>query len=124
MKTWSSYAAAAFLVLLAGSGGGALLWPEHAGAFVFAALVALAVQLLAFALLMGLRGSPRLLLAGWVGGVALRMTALVAAGLWLVNGGPYPARPALLAMVAALTVLALIEPLALRRTAKPTGSVR
>ncbi len=123
MRAWSAYALVAILVVLVGLAVTSALSPRHTGAYVFAALVALAVQLVAFALLVSVRHHPEWLLAAWSGGVLFRMAALVAVGLWLTDGGPYPALPALLTLVIVLTVLALIEPLALRRYMKPIRSV-
>ncbi len=123
MRIWSTYSALASAMVFSGLGIAASLAPEHAGAFLLAGLVALGVQLIAFAPVVALRRQPYMLLAAWAGGVLLRMGALLVVGLWLVGGGPYAATPALLALAATLTVLAMIEPLALRRAARSSAAV-
>jgi len=123
VKLWLAYAAVATPITLAGIGVAILVSPSHRDALAFAGVSSLVVQLVAFALLVVARKQPTLLLAAWGGGMLLRMIAVLAVGLWLTGGGPFPAQPSLLAMVAVLTGLALLEPLALRRTHESTEHV-
>jgi hypothetical protein len=115
VKGWARYAAAALVIAAGGVAAAALAYPAARAAFVFSGLLALAIQWLAFAVLIPARGRPNLVLAAWVFGVLLRLGAVGVVALWLTGGGPYQARPALLTLVGLLTLLALLEPPALRR---------
>ena len=119
MRTWARYALLAAAIAAAGVVLGSLLVPAARDAIAFAAGTALSVQLVAFALLLRARGRPTAVLAAWVAGVLLRMGVVAGVALWLTRGGPYEARTALLALVALLMALALLEPPVLRRLEKP-----
>ena len=113
MKKWAIYAVtSAFLV-----GVPALLIsfmfepPARFGIWVGSA-VAWLVQVLAFAMLIAAtQRRAKLVLAGWTAGTMLR---LVGVGIlaWLTLGGilGLPAEPTLVALVAALFALLLLEP--------------
>jgi hypothetical protein len=78
--------------------------------------VAWLVQAAAFGILLVMvRRRPKLVLAGWTAGTLLRLAA-VGLAAWLTLSGvlALPAEPTLLALVAALFVLLLLEPVVFR----------
>jgi zinc transporter ZupT len=74
------------------------------------------VQAAAFAILIAtVRRRPKRVLIGWTAGTILRLAAVgVAAWLTLGDVLPLPAEPTLLALVAALFLLLLLEPVVFR----------
>jgi len=84
---------------------------------IFAGLaVAWLVQAVAFGiLLVTVRRRPKLVVAGWTAGSILRLAA-VGLAAWLTLSGvlALPAEPTLLALVTALFVLLLLEPVVFR----------
>lgn len=119
MRGWARYALLASVIAAAGAALGSVLVPAARDAVLFAAVTALAVQLIAFALLLPARGRPTAVLAAWVAGVLLRLGVVAGVALWLTRGNSFDATAALLALVALLMALALLEPPALRRLEKP-----
>ncbi len=78
--------------------------------------VAWLVQAAAFGILLAtVRRRPKLIVAGWTAGAILRLAA-VGLAAWLTLGGvlALPAEPTLLALVAALFILLLLEPVVFR----------
>jgi hypothetical protein len=73
------------------------------------------VQLLAFGLLLMLRGQPQLFMAAWLSGMVLRFGVLGAGAFWLTREPVLPRGTALLSYVAFVFLLLLLEPLFLRR---------
>jgi hypothetical protein len=90
------------------------LGSSASSAILFAAAVAYVLQLVAFGALLALRNHATLFLAGWVGGMLLRVVGLIFAGLWL-SRTPLPRATAMLSLVGFLFVLILLEPLFLPR---------
>lgn len=78
------------------------------------AVVAFAVQVTAFALLMSLRGAMSVM-AAWGLGVLLRFAALAAYAVLAVKVMALPAAPALISLVAFLFLTTLVEPVLLKR---------
>ena len=115
MKAWLADAGAALALTGAGILGASLFLSARAyeGAWR-GGVIAYAVQLIAFAVLVKVRGrNERAFLLGWAGGIALRFGAVVGTGL-ILRSGATPMGPVLISMVAILFVLALLEPLFLR----------
>lgn len=113
MRAWRTYAvwSAAVLLLLAVVVGLAL--PARATGWIWtSAAVAYGVQLAAFGALVAVRRRPERFVAGWVGGIALRIATVAALALWVVRGPS--AAAALLSLVGFLFVLMLMEPVFLR----------
>ncbi|MEN8374539.1 MAG: hypothetical protein ABFS34_03745 [Gemmatimonadota bacterium] len=123
MRRWLHYAAASAVIVAAGVGLGSALAREHWEAFLLAGALALAVQLAAFGALVWAAGRPTEFLAAWAGGMVLRLGVVIGLGVWLTRGGPFAPLPTLLAAIALLFALALLEPWALRRKNEPTGRV-
>ena len=116
MKAWGAYALAALTLTAVG----VLLTtrfvsPDARSAVVFGGALAWAVQLLAFALLIALRGQSTLFMAGWLGGMMLRFIVLGLVAFWLTRTGAFPLDAALLSLVGFVFLLLLLEPLFLRR---------
>ncbi len=79
-------------------------------------VVAWLVQAAAFGILLAtVRRRPKLIVAGWTAGAILRLAA-VGLAAWLTLGEvlALPAEPTLLALVAALFILLLLEPVVFR----------
>jgi hypothetical protein len=106
--------AAALLVVVVS----VVLWPfldETArwGVLV-AGLIALPVQLLAFSLLVRVRGRANGFLKAWAGGMALRAVALLAVAIVVIRSGAASAVPLLLALAGFFFGLLLLEPMYFR----------
>ena len=90
------------------------LWPFLDGAgrsgLLLAAVVAVPVQIVAFALLYRFRGEVNAFLAAWVGGTLVRMAVLGAFAFALVRSGADGAIPALLGLAGFFFGLLLLEP--------------
>jgi hypothetical protein len=114
-KSWAAYAVSA-IALIAIVGWLLTLGfpgPQDAAAIRLSAIVAIVVQLVAFAITRML--APRRLIAGWGAGSLLRFIALVAYAFLAVNGLGVAPVAALVSLAAFLFLSTLIEPLFLRR---------
>ena len=109
------YGAAAVAVVGLGT---LALWPflEPAGrqGVLLAALVALPVQLVAFAILMRFRGKVKGFMAAWAGGMAVRVLALAAVSFVVIRSGGDGVVPTLLALAGFFFALNLLEPIYFR----------
>ncbi len=115
-RAWAAYAVSALLVVAVLAGVGLLIADATArSGLLVAAAVAWVVQLAAFAGLLAVRDRPGLFLAGFVGGMLLRVGMVVGAGLWLQASGVFPALPTMIGFVAFLFVLLLLEAVFVRR---------
>lgn len=116
MKAWLSYAAsAAALTGIAGLVATQLVAPASTTAVWVGALVALAVQLVAFAALLAFRDRGPLFMLGWLGGMLLRFGAVGALAFWLSRTNTLPRDAALISLVGFVFMLLLLEPVFLRR---------
>ena len=116
MKAWLTYAGVSAVVIAAGALLGIIVAPAgSAGAIGFAAALAYALQLVAFAALVAVRRRNELFLIGWVTGMVLRFGALGVVALWLARSPVFPRTVALVSLVAFVFVLLILEPLFLRR---------
>lgn len=116
MRAWLAYAAVGGVVTLAGAALGSLFVPRGAVSAVwFAAGLAYALQLAAFAGLVAVRERKELFLLGWLGGLVLRFAAVGGVAYWLARSPVFARDAALLSMVAFVFLLLLLEPLFLRR---------
>jgi hypothetical protein len=109
------YGGVSLLVILLAVAG---LWPwvsssARAG-ILFAALVAFAVQMIAFILLVRFWGEGKKFLLVWVGGTVVRMGVILLAALWVSLREALPPAPTLLALAGFFFGLLLLEPLFLR----------
>jgi hypothetical protein len=86
----------------------------RATAIWVAALLAYALQLAAFALLIAFRDQAQLFLMAWAGGMVLRVLALVGCAYWVSQTNALPRAPLLLGYVGFVFLLVLLEPLFLR----------
>jgi hypothetical protein len=111
-----AYAGVALVVVVVGGAVlGLVLGGDAARAVWWSAAVAYAVQLAAFGMLLAVRKRQGLFLAGMVGGMGLRLVAVILAGLWVTRTGAYPAAALLVSLVAFLFVLLLLEPVFIRK---------
>ncbi len=113
MKAWLSYAGWTALVVL----GvvvvvGSLAPPASTSVVWVAGASAYAAQLIAFAALILVRRRPGRFVAGWAGGIALRVLTVGGLAVWVLPGEG--AAVALLSLVGLLFVLMLMEPVFLR----------
>ena len=96
---------------------GAIAWaftsPEGRTAVAASAVVALAIQLIAFSIARRMRS--RNLILGWGLGSALRLVSLVLFALIVARLWRAPLTPALLSFAGFLFVTTVVEPLFLRR---------
>jgi hypothetical protein len=119
VNAWLTYAAVSAVVTLAGAAVGSLLVSDGAARAVwFAAGLAYALQLIAFAALVAVRGRNELFLVGWLAGLILRFGALAVVAFWLSRTPVFPRAAALLSLVSFVFVLLMLEPLFLRRGAQ------
>jgi len=79
-----------------------------------AALVAYAVQLVAFGVLVRGQGRPGRFLVGWAGGMLLRFAGLAGMAIWVTVSDAHHAESALLSLIGFVMVLVLLEPVFLR----------
>lgn len=95
-----------------------VLWPFLDGAgrngVLFAAAIALPVQIAAFAVLLRYRGETNGFLAAWVGGTLVRMIVIGVAAVAVISSGMDGAIPMLLALPAFFFGLLLLEPVYFR----------
>ena len=103
-----SLGVAGLLVLLVGGSSGRTdaVWPMVALAY--------GTQLAAYGMLIAVYGRTRFFL-GWGGGILLRFAALGAGAVWVVRAELDRPALRLLSLAGALFVLALLEPLFIRR---------
>ena len=115
MNAWLSYALGAAVVVGLGLIGASFFVSDRALTAVWlAGALAYVVQMLAFAVLLRVRGrDERAFLMGWAGGMALRFVTVVAVALWATRSFD-PATPLLIGLVGFVFVLVLLEPLFLR----------
>ncbi len=85
---------------------------------VTAALVALPVQIVSFALLRRYRGELKRFLAAWVGGTLIRMLVIGAVAFFVIRSGAEGAVPMLLALASFFFGLLLLEPIYFRPQAE------
>lgn len=86
----------------------------EAGAIWTGAGIAYVIQLLAFAVLLKLRGHATWFMAAWLSGMILRFGAVAVCAIWLYETDALPRGPTLLSLVGILFMLVLLEPLFLR----------
>lgn len=114
------YAGTGLLLTLVAAGVATLVLPaDAAGAVWFAAALAYALQLVAFAVLVAVRERHELFLVGWLAGMGLRFLAIGAVAFWLTHDPVLPRGAALLSLVTFVFLLLLLEPLFLRRHLHP-----
>ena len=114
-SAWIAYALAG-LALTAVIAGSILLLvqPGTGRAVLIAAVIAYGLQLAAFGILLWLRESAQLFLAGWLGGMVLRFGALALCVFWAGRTGTIAREPLLLSLVGFVFLLLLLEPVFLR----------
>lgn len=114
-RAWLAYAAAG-LVVTAVLGGIASLMLESGrlSALWIAAGAAYGLQLMAFALLVRMRGQPQLFLVAWLGGMVLRFATVGLVAYWLSRNVAQPRATVLISFVGFVFVLLLLEPVFLR----------
>jgi hypothetical protein len=121
LRAWLAYAGVGLLVTAAVAGAATLVVDREAGrAIVAMAGIAYAVQLLAFAALLAVRGKDALFLAGWLGGMILRFAGLGAVAWWVTATAALPREAALISLAGFLFLLLLLEPFFLRRGVRTT----
>ncbi|HET9949304.1 MAG TPA: hypothetical protein VFQ22_10320 [Longimicrobiales bacterium] len=102
------------------------LWPflEPAGrsGVLAAALIAVPVQIVAFAALVRTRGRTNGFLAAWLGGMALRAAVVVAVAFVALRTAHEGAVPLLLALAGYFFALLLLEPVYFRARASEGAS--
>ena len=99
MSAWLTYAAVGAAVTLAGAVVGSLLVSGGGVRAVwFAAGLAYALQLIAFAALVAVRGRNELFLVGWLAGLVLRFGVLAVVAFWLTRTPVFPRAVALLSL--------------------------
>jgi hypothetical protein len=105
---YAAISAVAIFLIAAGLGAFVYSQPEQRNAIWISAIVALAVQVAAFALARGLaRGGQGI--AGWGAGAVVSLLTLIGYGL-IVRGTTLPTGPALVSLASFLFVTELIEP--------------
>ncbi len=115
MRAVGGYAAVgAVLLAVVVLGLRPLLGAAAGAAVAWMAVLAWAVQLVAFALLRAARRDTRLFLTAWVGGTVVRLGLLGVVGFWVMRSRAVPAAPALLALAGSLFGLMLLEPVFFR----------
>jgi hypothetical protein len=115
VRSWALYAlvAVASVAILGWLLTMAFPGPQGAAAIRLSAIVAIAVQLAAFAITAAI--AQRHLIAGWGAGSLLRFLTLIVYALLAVKVLALPAVPALVSLAAFLFVSTLVEPLFLRQ---------
>ncbi len=112
MKTWLLYGGSSALLVGLGGTAANLLEPSAASAVWVGLGLAWMVQILAFAILLGVVSwRPRLIVAGWTAGTFIRLLALsLIAWLSLSRNWAFPADTTLIATVVGFFGLLLLEP--------------
>lgn len=95
--------------------------PQARTGVTVAASVALVVQVLLFHWLQRVWGEGRRFLGAWIGGMLTRLVAVAATAWFVVATGIPPTAP-LLALVALLFAMLLLEPVFLRATSNEGAS--
>lgn len=109
-------AAAAVLIVLAAFLLGLLFrLPGDERAIRISAVIAFAVQVFAFAVVMVVGGAGANVFPAWGLGILLRLAALAVMGFWVMSALHLRAEPALVSLAAFFFVTTLIEPLLLLR---------
>lgn len=118
MMAWARYAGVA-LVVVAGAGAvvALLVGSAAAPAVLVGAAVAYLIQLVAFGLLVRVRGRPERFVVAWGAGTVLRFALVAVLGLWVTQARSVSFEPAPLLLSAAgfVVLLALLEPVFLHR---------
>ncbi len=116
MKAWTAYAGASLVLVAACAGlAGAATGGAATRAIWLSAGLAWVLQLIAFALLVGVRRQASLFMFGWVGGMGLRFLTLGVLAYFGTRSTALPAEPLLISFVAFLVGLILLEPVFLKR---------
>jgi hypothetical protein len=116
MKAWVGYAGLALVLAVVGMGVAAVATtPEAARGVRFAAVLAWAVQVGAFAFLVWVREQPALFLAAWVAGIGLRFVVVGLVAFWVTRTQVYPPAPTLVGLVGFVFIMVLLEPLFLKK---------
>jgi len=89
--------------------------PGDAHAIRVSAVIAFAVQVFAFAVVLVVAGAGTNVFPAWGLGMLLRLAALAVMGFWAVRALGLRAEPALISLATFFFVTTLVEPLALRR---------
>lgn len=100
------------------------LGPDGRRGVVVAGLIALAVQVVAFSLLLRFRGRMNGFLAVWAGGTLVRMAVVVGVAVVTLRAGTAGAVPMLLALAGFFFGLLLLEPIYFRPGAGEPTEVR
>ena len=102
-----------------------LFWPflDPIGrqGILVAALVALPIQIVSYAVLQHYRGELTGFLAAWVGGTLVRMVAVGVVAFLVIRSGTEMAIPMLLALVSFFFALLLLEPIYFRSEQQGTS---
>ena len=115
LAAWFAYALTGLIVTTLIAVVGVLLVEGNAARAVWtAAGVAYGIQLLAFGLLLWLRGQPHLFMAAWLGGMVLRFAVLGLGAYWLSRTAALPRGTTLISFVGFVFLLLLLEPVFLR----------
>ena len=115
LRAWLAYGLTALCVLGVVAGlVSRVISPAAQRAVWFAAGLACALQLVAFAGLLRVRDETHQFLAVWVMGMALRFGAVGGVAWWLSRSAALPREAALLSLVGFAFLLLLMEPLFLR----------
>jgi hypothetical protein len=116
VKSWLAYAGTASVLVLVGGVLGSVLADGAAARAVWVAGgLALVVQTIAFAVLLRVRYKPQLFMMGLVSGMVLRMGLVGGVAIWVTRTAVLPPATLLVALVAFVFVLLLLEPLFLRK---------
>jgi len=108
--------ASAVLIVLAAFLLGLLFrLPGDAHAIRVSAVIAFAVQVFAFAVVLVVAGTGTNMFPAWGLGMLLRLAALAVMGFWLVRTLGLRAEPALISLATFFFVTTLVEPLLLKR---------
>jgi len=121
VRAWLAYAGAGLVLVAAASAAAMLLLEADAALAVrTTALIAYVLQLVAFGVLLVVRGRNALFMAGWLGGMLLRFGGLAAVAWWVTRTSALPRAAALISLATFLFVLLLLEPFFLRRSLRAT----
>lgn len=116
MRAWFAYAVVGLLVVLvAGIVATLVVAPSAVAGVWFAAGLAYVLQLVAFGVLVAVRGQHSLFMVGWLAGLVLRFLGVGVVAFWLLRDPVFPREPTLVSLVAFVFVLLLLEPAFLRR---------
>lgn len=99
------------------------LGPQSRLGVLVAGLVAIPVQIVAFAALVRFRGQLKGFMAAWAGGMALRAVVLLVVAVVVIRSGTETAIPLLLALAGFFFALLLLEPIYFKVDQTETGRV-